>query len=227
EDLIVEPLLGTRLLPEHADELLERATDRDTVVIGPGLGEADDTQDGVAAFLSEFEGRAVVDADALQVVPETDTDATLICTPHQGEFVEMGGERAAEWRKRAGEWREQAADGPEQAADWRERADVVASAAADLGHTMLVKGKYDIVSDGETTRVNRTGNPGMTVGGTGDVLAGATAAFLARLDPVEAAAVGAFTTGKAGDLVVDERGYGLLASDLLDTLPTAVWEERI
>ncbi|MFB6152939.1 MAG: NAD(P)H-hydrate dehydratase [Halodesulfurarchaeum sp.] len=206
EDLIVEPLLGTRLLPEHADELLERAANRDAVVIGPGLGEANDTQDAVAAFLSAFDGRAVVDADALQVVREIDTDATLVCTPHQGEFVEMGGERAA---------------------DWRERADIVETYAADLGHTMLVKGRYDIVSDGETTRVNRSGNQGMTVGGTGDVLSGATAAFLARLDPVEAAAVGAYATGKAGDLVADESGFGLLASDLLETLPTAVWEERI
>ncbi|MFB6081965.1 MAG: NAD(P)H-hydrate dehydratase [Halanaeroarchaeum sp.] len=205
EDLIVEPLIGTRLLPEHVDELVDRAANRDVVVLGPGIGDADDTQRAVGAFLEAFDGRAVVDADALQAVPGVDTDATLVCTPHQGELVEMGG--------------------PERD-DWEERATLVEGFAADLGHTLLVKGAYDVVSDGETTRVNRTGNPGMTVGGTGDVLAGATGAFLARLDPVDAAAVGAYANGVAGDAVVEESGYGLLASDLLSALPPAIWGDR-
>ncbi|MFB6070475.1 MAG: NAD(P)H-hydrate dehydratase [Halanaeroarchaeum sp.] len=205
EDLIVESLVGTRVLPQHVDDLLDRTRERDVVVLGPGIGDADDTQRAVREFLERYEGRAVVDADALQSVPAVETDATLVCTPHQGELVEMGGPRAD---------------------DWRERADRVEEFAADLGHTLLVKGAYDVVSDGTATRVNRTGNPGMTVGGTGDVLAGATGALLARLEPVEAGAAGAYANGSAGDAVVDERGYGLLASDLLAELPRALWGER-
>jgi NAD(P)H-hydrate epimerase len=201
EDLIVEPLLGNRLVREHVDELLDRARDRDVVVLGPGLGDASDTQDAVAAFLADFEGQAVVDADALQVVPEVETAATLVCTPHQGEFEDMGGEGAE---------------------NWQQRAENVETFAAETGHTMLVKGHYDVISNGETTRVNRTGNPGMTVGGTGDVLAGATGALLAILDPIEAAAVGAFVTGRAGDRAAEEYGHGLVASDLLGTLPRAL-----
>ncbi|MFB6125233.1 MAG: NAD(P)H-hydrate dehydratase [Halanaeroarchaeum sp.] len=205
EDLIVESLVGTRLLPQHVDDLLERAADVDVVVLGPGLGDAEDSGRAVEAFLESYDGRAVVDADALVRVPDVDTEATLVCTPHQGELVAMGGPRAD---------------------DWRERADLVESFAADVGHTLLVKGAYDVVSDGETTRVNRTGNPGMTVGGTGDVLAGATGAILARLEPVQAAGLGAYANGSAGDAVVEARGYGLLASDLLDELPRALWGER-
>jgi NAD(P)H-hydrate epimerase len=205
ENLIVEPFVGTRLLPEHVENLLEQAQDRDVVVIGPGLGDARDTREAVAAFLESYTGKAVVDADALQAVPDLDTDATLVCTPHRGEFVEMGGDDVS---------------------DWHERLARVESLATDLGQTLLVKGAYDIISDGERTRANRTGNPGMTVGGTGDILAGATGAFLATLDPFEAAAIGAYVTGRAGDLVVEERGYGLFASDLLDTLPRATWGER-
>ncbi|NIC00621.1 NAD(P)H-hydrate dehydratase [Halobacterium sp. R2-5] len=202
ENLIVDSYVGTRLLPEHVDEILDRAADVDVVVLGPGLGDASDTLAAVREFLASYDGRAVVDADALQVVPDVETDADLVCTPHQGELRKMGGP---------------AED------DWRERADTVGAFAADLGQTVLVKGAYDVISDGETTRVNRTGNPGMTVGGTGDVLAGATAAMFSTLDALPAASVGAYANGAAGDYAVDDHGYGLLATDLVDALPAALW----
>ncbi|MFT4963911.1 MAG: hydroxyethylthiazole kinase-like uncharacterized protein yjeF, partial [Halobacteriales archaeon] len=156
----------------------------------------------VRAFLESFDGRAVVDADALSVVPDADIDASVICTPHQGELRAMGGEAAE---------------------DWVERADAVETFAAELGHTLLVKAPYDVISDGDQTRVNRTGNPGMTVGGTGDVLAGATGALAATHDPIEAAAIAAYATGAAGDAVVDEGGYGMLPSDLLQALREVLW----
>ncbi len=202
EDLIVRSLSGERLAPEHVPELLSMAEEMDCVVIGPGLGDAGGTLEASGSFLSGFEGTAVVDADALSVVPDVETAATLVCTPHQGELRRMGGETA---------------DDPD------ERADLVSAFAAELGVTLLVKGERDIVSDGERTRHNRTGNPGMTVGGTGDVLAGATAAMACVLDPLPAASLGAYANGRAGDLVVEEFGYGLVASDLLEALPRALW----
>jgi NAD(P)H-hydrate epimerase len=205
EGLIVRPFEDDRLAPSHVDGLLSLAAGHDAVVFGPGLGDAGETLAAVEAFLESFDGTVVVDADALQVVPGVETGATLLCTPHQGELRKMGGETSA---------------------DWRERADLVADFADELGHTLLVKGAYDVVSDGTDTRVNRTGNPGMTVGGTGDVLAGVCGALASTLDPLQAAAVAAYANGRAGDAVVDERGYGLLASDLLDELPTALWGGR-
>ncbi|MDY6819771.1 MAG: NAD(P)H-hydrate dehydratase [Halobacteriales archaeon] len=200
-DLIVEPFAGDRLTLDNVDPLVETAADRDITVLGPGLGEAGPTIDAVRRFLETAEGRVIVDADALQAVPDVDTAATLICTPHQGELREMGGPSAE---------------------DWSERATAVETFARDLGHTLLVKGRYDVISDGTTTRVNRTGNPGMTVGGTGDVLAGVTAAMACRRSPVEAAAIGAYVNGAAGDAVVAEQGYGLVASDLLSVLPSTI-----
>jgi len=191
-------------VPDRVPSLVETAADRDVVVLGPGLGEAAETRAAVERFLGEYGGRAVVDADALQVVPGVDTDAALVCTPHQGELEAMGGPVAE---------------------DWRERADRVEAFAADLGHTLLVKGRYDVVSDGETTRISRTGNPGMTVGGTGDVLAGATGALLANVSPIQAAAVGAYANGLAGDRAAAD-GYGLLASDLPGHLPAVLWGDR-
>jgi hydroxyethylthiazole kinase-like uncharacterized protein yjeF len=131
------------------------------------------------------------------------TDATLVCTPHGGELAEMGGPRG----------------------DQHDRVEAIEAFAADLGHTLLVKGAHDVISDGETTQVNRTGNAGMTVGGTGDVLAGLTGALLATCGPQTAAAIAAYTNGRAGDLVVEDRGNGLLASDLLDRLPEAMRDD--
>jgi NAD(P)H-hydrate epimerase len=203
--LIVRPFEGDRLAPSHVDDLLSLARAHDAVVFGPGLGDAAETLAAVESFLGDFGGTAVVDADALQVVPGLETAATLVCTPHQGELRKMGGATSD---------------------DWRERADLVTGFAADVGHTLLVKGAYDVVSGGTETRINRTGNPGMTVGGTGDVLAGVCGALASTLDPLEAAAVAAYANGRAGDAVVDDRGYGLLASDLLDELPAALWGGR-
>ena len=205
EDLIVRRFDGHVLGPQHVGQIMELAAGHDALVVGPGVGDQEATLEAIEGVLSAFDGTAVVDADALQVVPGTDTNATLICTPHQGELVEMGG-RTAE--------------------DWEERAELVAEFAAELGHTLLVKGHYDVVSDGETTRIGRTGNPGMTVGGTGDVLAGLTGALAAVLEPMEAAAVAAWANGRTGDRVVDDVGYGLLASDLLPEIPHTLWGEQ-
>ncbi|MFC7203752.1 NAD(P)H-hydrate dehydratase [Haloferax namakaokahaiae] len=205
ENLIVREFSGDHLSPEHVSDLLDYAADRDVVVFGPGLGDHDDSLAAVEQFLAEFAGTAVVDADALQVVPEIDSEATLICTPHQGELQKMGGSTAS---------------------DWRERTDLVAEFAADLGHTLLVKGRYDVISDGDEVRVNRTGNPGMTVGGTGDVLAGATGALACVLSPLDAAAVAAYANGRAGDFAADEFGSGLVATDVLKRLPAGLEGEE-
>ncbi|PSQ41730.1 bifunctional ADP-dependent NAD(P)H-hydrate dehydratase/NAD(P)H-hydrate epimerase [Halobacteriales archaeon QS_9_68_42] len=205
ENLIVEPLSGDRLAPEIVADLTERAADADCVVLGPGLGAHERTLAAVKGFLEGFGGTAVVDADALRVVPDIETDATLLCTPHRGELRRMGGETA---------------DDP------AERADLVQSFAADLGATLLVKGAQDVISDGERTRRNRTGNPGMTVGGTGDVLAGVCGAMACALDPPEAAAVAAYANGRAGDIAAEERGYGLTATDLLEAVPRVLWPDE-
>ncbi|WP_336327793.1 NAD(P)H-hydrate dehydratase [Halovenus sp. HT40] len=205
ENLIVRPVEGREFEPGHVGQVMEFAAEHDTLVIGPGLGDSERTLEAAEAILTAFTGTAVVDADALQLVPDIETEATLICTPHQGELAKMGGPIAD---------------------DWRERRDAIEEFADKLGHTLLVKGRYDILSNGERTRVNRTGNPGMTVGGTGDVLAGVTGALAAQHDPIHAASLGAYLAGRAGDIVAEERGDGLVATDLLDAVPTAMRYEE-
>jgi NAD(P)H-hydrate epimerase len=215
ESTIVRELPGDRLRTDHVDRIVDLSGDHDTVVLGPGLGDDADTLTAVREFLSAVTGRVVVDADALAAVPSVDTDATLVCTPHRGELRGMGGPEVT---------------------DPRADADAVAAIAADLEAVLLVKGATDIVTDGTEMRFNTTGNPGMTVGGTGDVLAGLTGALTTTLSPLQAAAVAAYANGRAGDLAVGVGddvagitavgGYGLLPTDLVDTLPRALWGEQ-
>jgi NAD(P)H-hydrate epimerase len=202
ENIIVHEYAGNQFTTDHTDALLDLAAPMDAIVVGPGLGDAEKTMRAIETVLSEYDGTAVVDADGLSVVPGIDTDADVLCTPHQGELRAMGGETSDEWR---------------------ERADLVESFATELGHTLLVKGPADVISDGDRTRINHTGNAGMTVGGTGDVLAGVAGAVACRQPLAHAGAIAAYATGTAGDRVADERGDGLVATDLLDELPAVLY----
>jgi NAD(P)H-hydrate epimerase len=206
EDLIVQAYDGNRLEPDHVSDLVDTAESYDDVVVlGPGLGNADETLKAAKQFLAQFSGKAVVDADALPMVPEVETDATLVCTPNRKELAKMGGPEV------------------ESAEQLRERADDIEAFAADLGHVVVAKAKDDVISNGEKTRVSRAGTSGMSVGGTGDTLAGAVAGLLATHDPFQSGCMAAYANGRAGELLDDERHDGLLASDLLDALPRALW----
>jgi len=199
-DLITHSLEGRRLKPRHVEEVAALADEADVTVVGPGArrgGRDVRSRPPSPAALDS----AVVDADALREIDAASDDADVIATPHAGELERLG------------------VDAPD---GWRERREVVEGFAASHGVVTLLKGRYDVVSDGDRTRVSRTGNPGMTVGGTGDVLAGVCAAFAARLDGFDAACIGAFVNGRAGDAVVEENGYGMTATDLVDAVPGAV-----
>ncbi|MFC4990175.1 NAD(P)H-hydrate dehydratase [Saliphagus infecundisoli] len=206
EDLIVQPYDGDRLTPDRAEELVETAEGYDDVVVlGPGLGNAEETLEGARVFLESYTGPMVVDADALSIVPDVETEATLLCTPNRAELAEMGGPEVT---------------------DLREATDEIEAFADDLGHTVLAKGVDDVVSDGERTRVARVGVPGMAVGGTGDLLAGISAALLEHAEPFEAGAAAAYVNGRAGEVVAseqgDESGLGIYASDLLEEIPRVI-----
>ena len=168
-------------------------------MLGPGLGRHPETEAAARQFLAEFEGRAVVDADALALVPQVETAADLVLTPNRSELAELGGPDVE---------------------DLVPAADDIAALAAELGHVILAKGVVDVVTDGETVRRCRAGTPGMTVGGTGDTLAGITAAMLGRAEPFEAACVAPYVNGRAAERL--NRGKGLRATELQKTIPDAL-----
>ncbi|ELZ08406.1 carbohydrate kinase [Halovivax asiaticus JCM 14624] len=215
-DLIVQPYDGDRLTPDHVDELVETAERYDDVVVlGPGLGSADESLAAARQFLEAYTGPAIVDAEALSIVPDLETEATLVCTPNARELERMGGP---------------AFDEPRSGRDEMAAiTDEIEAFAADLGHVVLVKGADDVVSDGERTRIARVGVPGMAVGGTGDLLAGITAGLLEHADPFEAACAAAYVNGRAGEVLADRwggsGGLGITASDLLTEIPGVLWGE--
>jgi NAD(P)H-hydrate epimerase len=97
---------------------------------------------------------------------------------------------------------------------------------ASKDRVVLLKGKEDVICDGRRKKINISGNEGMTVGGTGDILAGIVAGLIAQGSPkFEAGCCGAFVNGCVGDILKKRYGYGYLASDFLDLIPKVLFEK--
>ena len=210
-DLILRSFPGGNFSTEHLDDLLELAGKVDAVVIGPGIGLAEETKEFVREFVRRCEKPVVIDADGLKAIAEdlgVLEGRTFVLTPHAGEFSVLFGVKPPE--------------------ELIERAELVKEKAREIGGVILLKGSHDIISDGETWKYNRTGNRGMTTGGTGDVLAGLVGALLALGNsPLRAASVGAFLNGLAGDMVKEEFGENFTALEVAMKVPKAVkWVEE-
>ncbi len=196
------PDAGGRLSADAVPEILTRLPQMDAVLVGPGLGQSEGTLAVVRAVLEKAECPVVVDADGINVLSAhrdllRGRKLPTILTPHDGEFARLGGV--------IGEDRMAAA----------------AALAEELGCVVLLKGHETCITDGTNGYLNPTGNPGMAVGGSGDVLAGVITALLGvGLPPLEAAACGAWLHGAAGDRCAAELGqYGMLPTDMLSALP--------
>lgn len=181
--------------------ILERLPNMDAVLIGPGLGQSDGVFQVVKTVLEKATCPVVVDADGINVMVAhkdilRDRTRPTILTPHAGEFARLGGGSGN--RKLVSE-----------------------EMALNLGCVVLLKGSGTVITDGWTTYINPTGNPGMAVGGSGDVLAGIITALLGQgIKPLEAAACGAWLHGAAGDICAAEMGqYGMLPTDMIAVLP--------
>ena len=174
----------------------------DAVLVGPGIGQSDGTQYLVSWLLRNFRGPVVLDADGINVLVShknilRDRIAPTILTPHPGEFCRLSGKAIVD------------------------RVIAAKDVADDLGVIMVLKGHRTVITDGKDCYLNETGNPGMAVVGSGDVLAGIITAFIGLgLRPVDAAACGVWVHGAAGDLCADQLGqYGMLPSDMINVLP--------
>jgi NAD(P)H-hydrate epimerase len=100
--------------------------------------------------------------------------------------------------------------------------DVISEVSKEYGCVVLLKGVFDIISNGKKTRLNKTGNPGMTVGGTGDCLAGLVGGLMSKgHDGFEAACLGAYINGRAGDMATEKYKYHFTASDMIKYIDDA------
>jgi NAD(P)H-hydrate epimerase len=201
-NLITEPLEGDYINTGNLEKLVALAKKFDAVVIGNGMGRMANTQETLIKLLHALEKPCVLDADALHLIHDSKKllRPGWIITPHISEFYSMTGENPGN------------------------RLQARITGAEKFGSkfkaTVLLKGYKDVISDGKNTLINSTGNPYMTVGGTGDVLAGICGALLAMgIKSIEAASAAAYISGKAGDLAVEESGPGLLATDVIEKIP--------
>jgi NAD(P)H-hydrate epimerase len=215
-DLITVKLHTDDIEPSDLLDISEELKRSTAVVVGPGLGSLLKTHDAVMKIAYELRKNhqtlpALFDADALKALASNRSllnGMPWVVTPHAEEFKILMGY-----------------DLPK---NLRGRVEMVKRAAQETGCVFLLKGNVDIVASPHgSTKLNYTGNPGMTVGGTGDVLSGIVGAFLSQgVEPFEAAAAGAWICGRAGDLCRREMGYEFLASDVIDKLPNVFKEVR-
>ena len=182
--------------------MLEAAERAGAVALGPGLGRTDGTRELVRILLERLEVPVVLDADALWGLEPFERAAPTILTPHSGELARLLGTEAREIDAH--------------------RLEAVRRAASRFGAVVLLKGADTLVAaPREGVLVAAYGEPSLATAGTGDVLTGVIAAFLAKgLEPRLAAAAAAVAHGLASRLV--EPQAGLVASDLLPGIQRAL-----
>jgi len=170
---------------------------------GPGLGRSEDVFAIISGLLESCEAPLVLDADGINVLAGhidllRGAACPVVLTPHEGEFRRLGGKL-----------------------DSLSRQEAAGAMAAETGCVVLLKGHETVITDGDKTYVNHTGNPGMATGGSGDVLAGILTSLLGQgAKPLEAAAAAAWLHGSAGDLCAAELGeYGMTPTDMIGALP--------
>lgn len=208
-DFIVKKYPGEFLTPRYASEIAEFGKNCDSVLVGPGLGDREQTLEAVMEIINNLHIPTVLDAEAvmaLKKVASFPLQQQLVITPHQNEFQNLVDR--------------------EMVVNENDSKSIVLlrSVSMDLHINVLLKGMVDYVSSEEgVVELNRTGNAGMTVGGSGDVLAGVVATFLAQgLEGFDAARCAAYYVGCAGDLLKKQKGWNFSASDIAMMLPYAI-----
>lgn len=196
-------VISARAIPALMD-ILPRC---DVLAMGPGLGRSRGVAELVRTLALECEAQVVLDADALWALSQFEPDflsrlgKPAVLTPHEGEFVRhLGGELAPS--------REAAAE----------------RYAREHGCIMVLKGANTVVAfpDGKTY-VNRSGNPGLARGGSGDALTGIMGALLCQFPADKAVPLAVYLHGLAGDIAAGEKGeYGMTITDVIDALPQAM-----
>lgn len=204
-NLIVNTLSEDFIVEEDVDKIVELSKNADSVVIGCGMGRDKETASTLNELIEEIKKPLVFDADALKLLDISlikKIEKNIVVTPHSAEFKALFG-----------------LDMPEELKD---KIEVISKASKENKCVVLLKGVLDIISNGKKTRLNKTGNPGMTVGGTGDCLAGLVGGLMAKgHDEFEAACLGAYINGRAGDMATEKYEYHFTATDMIKYIDDA------
>jgi len=208
-DLIVHSLKGDYLNLNHLDDILEFVKKVDAILIGPGAGLNEDTGKLFNILVSKIKKPIVLDADALKLVDISliSKKEDIILTPHLYEFKEFFSNFNLDDLKL-------------DMVDFNkvnENISVFQEIVSSINGTVLIKGKDDLILKNDKFKINKTGNSGMTVGGTGDVLSGLVLSLISQgLNVFDSGVIASYLNGKAGDIAKLEKGYGFLASDIIE-----------
>lgn len=193
---------GGKMSEKAVPEILERLGKMDAVLMGCGMGMSAGTLAVLETVLKNAKCPVVLDADGINLVSAhkdllRGRTAPTVLTPHDGEYLRLAGSLGKDRMTAAGDL------------------------ARELGCVVVLKGHRTWITDGASFCRNTTGNPGMAVGGSGDMLAGMIVSLLGQgMGPLEAAECAVWLHGAAGDLCQKELGqYGMLPSDMLEALP--------
>ncbi|MBS4534819.1 NAD(P)H-hydrate dehydratase [Clostridium sp. D2Q-14] len=185
----------------------------DVLAIGPGIGQKEETRSFIIDVIENYNGKLILDADGINnLAKNTDIlkcrKGITIITPHMGELSRLIDVSVKDIEK----------DRIQYAIDTSKKFNVIT----------VLKGYNTIVTDGEKTYINSTGNPGMATAGSGDVLTGIISGYIAQgIEGFDACKIGVYTHGLSGDYAKEEKGeYGLIATDIINSLPKTIKEIR-
>ena len=213
--MIVKSLEGDKLSLNHLDEILDLSENVDAVLIGPGSGIDDETSKLFNVLVTKIKKPIVLDADSLKQVELSliKNREDMILTPHIFEFKSFF--------KADGDLKLDIDSYDFSEVD--ENITCFQNIARQIKGTVVVKGKYDLILSGSKFKINKSGNAGMTVGGTGDALAGISASLLSQgLSSFDSASLAAFINGLAGDEAFDVKGNGFSATDLVSYIGSVI-----
>ncbi|MFX1453295.1 MAG: NAD(P)H-hydrate dehydratase [Promethearchaeota archaeon] len=210
-NMIVRTNPGDFLNTNALDEILWLIEWSNSIIIGPGIGQEKETEEFLIKILEKFKQDKksfILDADALKLVSshlDLLKNQQVILTPHEGELKIMTGIDLPSYD------------------DIQARGKVIIDLARDLEATLLVKGPYDYISDGKKLKINRTGCPEMSIGGTGDILAGLCGCFLTtNNDTFRSACSGAFLNGYIGEYTKNKIGPRFTSMDMINHINSAI-----
>ncbi|MBU1205001.1 MAG: NAD(P)H-hydrate dehydratase [Nanoarchaeota archaeon] len=213
-DFITKKFKGEFFRVEQANKIIELSNDFDSVLIGNGMGIRKQTLRFSQKIIKNIKKPKVIDADAIKALGFEVNNS--IITPHENE-LKIFLENNLKNKKKVLKEIFNKKINPEK------RAKNIQSALKDFlekNNVILLKGKIDIIISKDKIKFNKTGNAGMSVAGTGDVLAGLTAGFLAQTKNLfDSACSAAFINGIIGDYLLKKKGYGFIASDFIDYIP--------
>ena len=214
-DLIVKELKGDNLSVKHSEEILELAKKVDAVLLGPGAGISEDTSNLLNTLAVKIKKPLVLDADSLKQVNKSlvEKRKDIILTPHIYEFKSFF-DIESELKLDIDSFDFKKVD---------ENITEFQNIARKVKASIIVKGKNDLILSGNKFRINKSGNAGMTVGGTGDALSGICTSLLAQgLSPFDAACLGVFINGLAGEEAFNDKGYSFSASEMIGYIGTVI-----